>query len=346
MSDGDRAAPLAVGLGESLLRLSAPGHQRLGQVHQFDVHVGGAEMNGLIGLAALGFRCRWLTRLADNPLGRRIAAHAAEHGVEPVVGWDADARAPLYFVEHGAPPRPSEVLYDRSATAMTRLDESSFPWAEVARDAEAPRDAGVARGATVALSTGITCALGPGPARAVSGFLDAAREAGARTVFDVNHRSRLWTWEQSAPVLRRVLPRVDVLFTGRRDLLRLVEGADDGDDTVELARRAVKRWGHQVVVLRETASPGPGQVTVRATGVTADEVVTSERHEAQVVDAFGAGDAAMAAFVATWLQGGELGPALDASAWACAFQHTVVGDAWQVQPADLESRGQGWRIRR
>jgi sugar/nucleoside kinase (ribokinase family) len=105
-----------------------------------------------------------------------------------------------------------------------------------------------------------------------------------------------------------------------------------------------------VVVLRETASPGPGQVTVRATGVTADEVVTSERHEAQVVDAFGAGDAAMAAFVATWLRGGGLGgglgPALDASAWACAFQHTVVGDAWQVQPADLEGRGQGWRILR
>ncbi len=338
MTDGDLAAPLAVGLGESLLRLSAPGHQRLGQVHQLDVHVGGAEMNGLIGLAALGFRCRWLTRLADNPLGRRIAAHAAEHAVEPVVGWDADARAPLYFVEHGAPPRPSEVLYDRSATAMTRLDESSFSWAEAAR------------GATVALSTGITCALGPGPARAVGGFLAAAREAGARTVFDVNHRSRLWTWEQSAPVLRRVLPRVDVLFTGRRDLLRLVEGAGEGDDTVELARRAVKRWGHRVVVLRETASPGPGQVTVRATGVTADEVVTSERHEAQVVDAFGAGDAAMAAFVATWLRGGGLGgglgPALDASAWACAFQHTVVGDAWQVQPADLEGRGQGWRILR
>jgi 2-dehydro-3-deoxygluconokinase len=334
MNPRDEAAPLAVGLGESLLRLSAPGHERLNQVRHLDVHVGGAEMNGLIGLAALGFRCRWLTRLSDSPLGRRIAGHAAEHGVEPVVDWDADARAPLYFVEHGAPPRPSEVLYDRSWSAMTRLTASTFPWAEAAR------------GAKVALSTGITCALGTGPAGAVRGFLAAARDAGARTVFDVNHRARLWTWEQSAPVLRRVLPEVDVLLTSRHDLLRLVEGAAEVEDTVELARRAIKRWGHRVVVLRDTVQSGPGQITVTATAVTGEEMLTSAGHQAQVIDAFGAGDAALAAFVATWLTGGGLAEALEASAWASAFQHTVVGDAWQVLPADLEGRGQSWRILR
>ncbi len=328
------AAPLAVGLGESLLRLSAPGHERLNQVRHLDVHVGGAEMNGLIGLAALGFRCRWLTRLSDRPLGRRIAGHAAEQGVEPTVDWDADARAPLYFVEHGAPPRPSEVLYDRSSTAMTQLTESTFAWAEEVR------------GARVALSTGITCALGPRPAQAVSGFLAAGRKAGACTVFDVNHRARLWTWEQSVPVLRRVLPKVDVLFTSRHDLLHLVEGATAADDTVELARRAIKQWGHRVVVLRDTAQSAPGRVTVSATALTAEEILTSNGHEAQVVDAFGAGDAALAAFIATWLTGSGLATALEASAWACAFQHTVVGDTWQIRDADLEGRGQTWRILR
>jgi 2-dehydro-3-deoxygluconokinase len=331
--DGD-AAPLAVGLGESLLRLSAPGHERLNQIHHLDVHVGGAEMNGLIGLAALGFRCRWLTRLSDSPLGRRIAGHAAEHGVQPIVDWDGDARAPLYFVEHGAPPRPSEVLYDRSSTAMTRLTESTFLWAEEVQ------------GAKVALSTGITCALGPQPAQAVSGFLAAARKAGARTVFDVNHRARLWTWEQSVPVLRRVLPRVDVLFTSRHDLLHLVEGASAAEDTVELARQAIKQWGHRVVVLRDTAQSAPGHVTVTATALTSEEILTSSGHQAQVVDAFGAGDAALAAFIAAWLSDSGLAAALEASAWACAFQHTVVGDAWQVRAADLEGRSRTWRILR
>lgn len=327
-------APLAVGLGESLLRLSAPGHERLNQIRRLDVHVGGAEMNGLIGLAALGFRCRWLTRLSDSPLGRRIAGHAAEHGVEPIVDWDDDARAPLYFVEHGVPPRPSEVLYDRSSTAMTQLTGSTFSWAEEVR------------GAKVALSTGITSALGPQPAQAVSGFLAAARNDGVCTVFDVNHRGRLWTWEEAVPVLRRVLPSVDVLFTSRHDLLHLVEGATAAGDTVELARQAIDEWGHRVVVLRDNGLPAPGLITVRATAVTTEQILTSSMHEAQVVDAFGAGDAALAAFIATWLSDSGLAAAIEASAWAYAFQHTVVGDAWQVRAADLEGRGQTRRILR
>jgi 2-dehydro-3-deoxygluconokinase len=332
--DDAPAAPLAVGLGESLLRLSAPGHERLTQIRHLDVHVGGAEMNGLIGLAALGFRCRWLTRLPDNPLGRRIVGHAAAYGVEPAVDWDADARTPLYFVEHGAPPRPSEVLYDRSATAMTRLTASTFPWAEEAH------------GASVALTTGITCALGPEPADAARGFLAAARGAGALTVFDVNYRARLWTWEQAVPVLRNVLTKVDVLFTSRHDLLRLVTDATAAEDTVELARQAIKEWGHRVVVLRDNSESSAGRVSVTMTALTGEEVLTSGAHEAQVVDPFGAGDAALAVFIATWLVGDGLAAALEASAWACAFQHTVVGDAFQVRAADLEGRGQTRRILR
>lgn len=335
MTRRDReTAPLAVGLGESLLRLSAPGRERLSQVRHLDVNVGGSEMNCLIGLVALGFRGRWLTRLADSPLGRRIAAHAAEHGVEPIVDWDGDARAPLYFVEHGVPPRPSEVLYDRSATAMTQLTGSTFSWAEEVR------------GAKVALSTGITCALGPQQAQAVMDFFDAARKAGVCTAFDVNHRGRLWTWEESVPVLRRVLPGVDVLFTSRHDLLHLLEGATVAEDTVDLARRAIKEWGHRVVVLRDNAQPAPGRVTVWTTAVTIEEILTSSKHEAQVVDAFGAGDAGLAAFIGTWLTDGGLPAAIEASAWACAFQHTVVGDAWQVRAADMEGRDQTRRILR
>jgi 2-dehydro-3-deoxygluconokinase len=226
------------------------------------------------------------------------------------------------------------VLYDRSTTAMTRLTESTFSWAEEVR------------GAKVALSTGITCALGPEPAQAVGAFLAAARRAGARTVFDVNHRARLWTWEQSVPVLRRVLPQVDVLFTSRYDLLRLVEGATAAEGAVELGRRAIKQWGHRVVVLRDSDHSVPGRVTVTATALTAEEVLTSSEHEAQVVDPFGAGDAALAAFVAAWLSGGGLGAAPEASAWACAFQHTVVGDACQIRAADLQGRDQTWGILR
>ncbi|MFD0688045.1 sugar kinase [Actinomadura fibrosa] len=319
--------PRVVGLGESLLRLSAPGHERLEQAADLRVHVGGAEMNVLIGAAALGLPATWLTRLADNPLGRRVAAHARAHGVAAHVDWDGAARAPLYFVEHGAHPRPSEVLYDRSATAMTRLTPDTFAW-----------DDAVA-GAGAAVCSGITCALGPGPAAAVEALFAAARRAGAHTAFDVNHRAKLWTWEQAVPVLRRLLPSVDLLLAGRQDLLRLLPDASPEETQVALAHRAITEFGCGTVVLRETAQLTGRRVATSVVAVTAGGEVASPTYEADVVDAFGAGDAALGALIASRLTGDDLAAAVDKAAWAGAFQHTLPGDACTMRPADLGRRG-------
>lgn len=327
--------PLVVGLGESLLRLSSPGHDRLGQAGHLDVHVGGAEMNALIAAAASGLEARWLTRLADNPLGRRIAAHAAMHGVEAVVDWDDRARAPLYFVEHGHPPRPSEVLYDRDLTAMRALTPETFGLHDLLR------------GAATVLSTGITCALGEGPTEAVRQLLAQARNGGAVTAFDINHRSRMWDWDQAAPVLRKVLPGVDLLFANGHDLAHLLDRRDTRTPAIDLAYEALDRFGHDLVVLRDTAQTAPARVAVTVEAVTADDVVRSGPYEADIVDAFGAGDAAVGVFLAALTQTKDVAQAVDEAGWACAFQHTVTGDAWQGRPGDLqERRSTNRRIRR
>jgi 2-dehydro-3-deoxygluconokinase len=192
------------------------------------------------------------------------------------------------------------------------------------------------RGASAALCSGITCALGGGPAEAVLAFFDGARATGAQTVFDVNHRSRMWTWSQAAPVLRGVLEHVDVLLASGHDLARLL-GAGDEED-VELARRAIDGFGHAVVVLRDSTRTAEGRVAVTATAVTAEGEHASARHEAGVVDAFGAGDAALGAFLAGLLTHRDVSRAIDDAAWACALQHTIPGDAWQLRPSDLALR--------
>jgi 2-dehydro-3-deoxygluconokinase len=313
-----------LGLGESLLRLSTPGHERLGQASELDVHVGGAEMNALIAGVGFGVPATWVTRLADNPLGRRIAAHATAHGVRPVVDWDPDARAPLYFVEHGAAPRPSEVLYDREATAMRTLAPDTFDWARLLE------------GHAAAMSGGITCALGNGPAAAVRALFAQARGCGARTAFDVNHRSRLWSWEDAAPVLRDTLGGVDVLVASGHDLERLLDR--NGDEPIALARRAIDAFGHAIVVLRDSVVTRAGRAEVTVTAVMPDAESTSATYEANVVDAFGAGDAALGALLGGLLSGDDVATAIDQAAWACAFQHTTPGDAWQGRPADIAQR--------
>jgi len=327
---GDRRMGV-LGIGESLLRLSTPRHERLGDAAQLDVHVGGAEMNVLVTAAALGLDCTWVTRLADNPLGRRVAAHARAHGVHAIVDWDPDARAPLYFVEHGVVGRPTEVHYDREATAMRALTPVTFDWRALVA------------GRAAVVSSGITCALGRGPAEAVRTLFAVARDAGARTVFDVNHRARLWSWDDALPVLREVLVQADVLLASRYDLMRLLEREHADGDGVALAREALEAFGHELVVLRESVVDGDATVAVNVTAVGTDVLCASETYAAGVVDAFGAGDAALGALLAGLLGGADLETAVDQAAWACAFQHTTPGDAWSGRPSDLAQRRLGGR---
>ena len=138
-----------------------------------------------------------------------------------------------------------------------------------------------------------------------------------------------------------MLAGVDVLLASRHDLERLVDR--EGDEPIALARRAIDAFGHTMVVLRDSATTGGGRVEVTVTAVTEGEERTSPTYEAEVVDAFGAGDAALGALLAALLSGEDVATAIDQAAWACAFQHTTPGDAWQGRPADLAQREQAAR---
>ena len=101
--------------GEAMVRLAPANHRRLEQAYALDVEIGGAELNTAVGLARLGRRCAWVSRLTDNPLGRLIVNRAREAGVSTsqVQLTDAD-RVGVYFVEFGSAPRP------RAAGALRR----------------------------------------------------------------------------------------------------------------------------------------------------------------------------------------------------------------------------------
>ena len=101
-----------------------------------------------------------------------------------------------------------------------------------------------------------------------------------------------------------------------------------------------------MVVLRDSAGMLPRQVTLTVTAVNATEEFGSPGYEAEVVDAFGAGDAAVGALLASLLTGEDIGTAVDRAAWASAFQHTTPGDAWQGRPADLQQRESVRRVLR
>src|SRR3954452_14804423 len=122
-------APEIVTFGEAMVRLSPPNFRRLEQARSLDVQVGGAELNTAVALARLGRSSAWGSRLTDNPLGRLIANHAREAGVstEHVV-WTPEDRVGVYFLEFGAAPRASGVLYDRKDSAIAAVRPGMVDW--------------------------------------------------------------------------------------------------------------------------------------------------------------------------------------------------------------------------
>src|SRR5437763_2926668 len=171
-----------VTFGEAMVRLSPPNFRRLEQARSLDVQIGGAELNTAVGLARLGRSAAWVSRLTRNPLGRLIANHAREAGVatEHVV-WTDEDRVGVYYLEFGAAPRASSVLYDRKGAAIAAVAPGMIDWSQVFH------------GARWFHVTGITPALSTGAAAATKEALHAARSAGVTTSVDLNYRVKLWS---------------------------------------------------------------------------------------------------------------------------------------------------------
>src|SRR5437870_6339351 len=220
--------------GEAMIRLSPPNFRRLEQTHTLDVQVGGAELNTAVGVARLGHRSAWVSRLTDNPLGRLIANRAREAGVgtEHVV-WTNDDRVGLYFLEFGAAPRASSVLYDRKGAAIANVRPGMIPWPAVFA------------GARWFHVTGITPALGQGAAEATREALQAARAAGVTTSIDLNYRAKLWSQAEAGRWMTEFMQFCDVLITTEEDIERVFDMK--GQDYEDVAAQVARRFPLQVV---------------------------------------------------------------------------------------------------
>src|SRR5712692_1514354 len=121
-----------VTFGEAMIRLVPPHFERLEQTHSLDVQIGGGELNVAVGASRLGLRSAWVSRLPKNALARLMENRVRQAGVDTShLVWANDGRVGLYFVEFGAAPRPSSVLYDRAHSAISAIKPGEVDWKKV-----------------------------------------------------------------------------------------------------------------------------------------------------------------------------------------------------------------------
>ncbi|MFN3312521.1 MAG: PfkB family carbohydrate kinase, partial [Hyphomonas sp.] len=122
--------------GELLLRLTAPGSERLLQSWSLNVCVGGAEANVAVSLAGFGHEVSLASIVTDNPLGEAALGELRRHGVNADAVQRAPGRMGLYFLEPGAVRRPSTITYDRAGSAFANAAPDTLDWSTILTGAD------------------------------------------------------------------------------------------------------------------------------------------------------------------------------------------------------------------
>src|SRR5206468_11246763 len=123
--------------------------------------------------------------------------------------------------------RTASIIYDREGSSFARTGAGDFDW-------DALLD-----GVDLVNVSGITPALGEGPAAGTLAAAKAARSKGVQVSFDGNYRAQLWQrrGDDPAAVLAEIVAETGILFGNHRDIALLL-GRDFAGDGEERRRSA------------------------------------------------------------------------------------------------------------
>jgi 2-dehydro-3-deoxygluconokinase len=290
-------------LGETmgLITQRDVGHVHNGEAMTFGL--GGSESNVAIGVRRLGVPSTWIGRVGDDPPGRLIQRELRAEGVEVLAIEDPAATGLMVRWRPSA--GRGHVVYYRREGAGSHLSAADLPEELIGR-------------AAVLHGTGITLALGPDPAGALTRAIAVAREAGTAVSFDVNYRRALWSEADAAAAVTSALRDCDVVFSGL-DEARILTGHADADR----AAGALEALGPRQVLITLGARGCLARIDGTAFEVPAPPVT--------VVDTVGAGDAFVAGYLAELIAGKPPAQRLATAVTAGALAVTAPGD-WEGMP--------------
>ncbi len=307
-----------VTLGETMLRFTPPALRRLEQTLEFELHIGGSESNTSVGLARLGLKVAWLSRLTNNALGQIIARTIASHGVDTSqIVWTPEDRVGLYFLEEGKAPRGSQVIYDRKDSAVSKMQPSDLPV-----------DLFKAGNAKLFHTSGITLAISQSAHATATKAVELAKKANWLVSFDVNYRAKLWTPQEARAGCEAIMQQADILFIPLRDAKLIYEYAEDSSPETILEMLA-QRFPNAVVVMTMSSK---GSMAKDYSGVYSHGIFPAEE-----VGRLGGGDAFSAGFLYNYLLNKDVQVALRWGAAVAALKYSITGDFPLVNRQEVEN---------
>ncbi|QDU91356.1 2-dehydro-3-deoxygluconokinase [Pirellulimonas nuda] len=346
-------------LGALVNRLD-PGQVPFRAARSLEVHVSGGEYNVAANLAScFGLSTGIATAMVDNGVGELIERQVRERGVRPFYKrFEHDGvRGPnmaTVYSDRGHGVRPPVVFYNRANEAAALLKPGDIDWKQV-----------FAGGCRWFHSGGIFAAIGPHTADLIVEGMQAAKQAGAITSFDLNYRAKLWKTLNPAggadaeahgrELMKKIVANTDVLVGNEEDLQKGL--GLEGQNVESKSKLDPEAFFGMIESVRK-AYPN-----IRAVATTLREVKSTNRHswaavlwidgerhvsptmELDVVCRIGGGDGFASGLIYGLIKGKPAEDALRLG-WAHgALLTTFTGDVSQATLSEVEALASGGSAR-
>lgn len=327
-----------VTMGEIMLRLSTPGHEKYIQADEFDVCYGGGEANVAVSLANYGHCTSFVSKVPENPIGDCAVAALRKMNVCTKHMAKGGERLGIYFLESGSAMRASSVVYDRAHSSISTATAEDF-------DFDAIFD-----GADWFHFTGITPAVSDAAAEVTEAALKAAKAHGVKVSVDLNFRQKLWTSEKAQRIMTNLMQYVDICIGNEEDAEKVL-GFKPGETDVtsgelELAgyedifKQMVEKFNFEYVVssLRVSHSASNNGWSACIYSRDTKEFYHSKEYSVTpIVDRVGGGDSFAAGTICGFVDEKNFKDALEYGVAASALKHTIPGDFNLVSRSDVDS---------
>ncbi len=305
-----------VGLGEVLMRMSAPINERIASCSEFIKYTAGAELNVCAGAASLGLYSAMITKLPNNSVSDYIIKDMKSFGIDDkhvIFDEEKDARLGIYYFEGGATPRKPTVVYDRKYSSFTKLkfddiDEDLFAEAKLFH------------------TSGISLAVSNTTCEQVIEIMKRFKEKGAVISFDVNFRANLWSEEESYSAISSILPFVDILFISQESMRKMFRKKGELKDIME---EFCEEYNIAVVAttMREAISPKKHNFNAVIYSYAENKLYTQEAYNnVEIIDRIGSGDAFVSGALYGLIKHFDIKKSLSYGCALATYKMTMLGD--------------------
>ena len=260
-----------VTVGETMVAFIPNDKEKIRYANTFGKKVAGAESNVAIGIAKLGFKSGWISKVGKDEFGEFVIHELRGEGVDTSCVVHTDQYPTGLMFKQFSFGSDTNVYYYRKNSAASHLSYDDI-------------DENYIRNAKILHLTGITPALSHSCQEMIERLVDFAKKNKVLISFDPNIRLKLWSKEQACDCLLQILKQCDIALLNQKEA-QILLGLCDTDAIIDQLRS----FGTQKIAVK-CGSDG---------AVVADSTHTfvCPPIEVPVIDNIGAGDAFNSGFL-------------------------------------------------